>query len=118
MMSLSEGHHHEHTAEAAEAHAQGLQRLLTLFAQGLNLCCPAWRRCSLHGIRPFYDYVRTNRTCLELAHDGHDRLAGAQKHLPVGRLLHHRHLLIDNAEEVHCSRRPQLPILLLLGLPA
>ena len=57
-------------------------------------------------------------TCLELAHDGHDRLAGAQQHLPVGGFFHHRDLLIDNAEEVHRSRRPQLPILLLLRLPA
>jgi hypothetical protein len=55
---------------------------------------------------------------LELAHDGHDRLAGAQQHLAAGDLLHDGDLLVDDAEEVDRARRPQLPVLLLLWLTA
>ena len=55
---------------------------------------------------------------LELFHDAHDGLAGLQQHLPGGHVLHHRHLLVHDAEEVDCSRRPQLPIVRLLRLPA
>lgn len=54
---------------------------------------------------------------LEVTHDGHDGLASAQEHLTAGHLLHHRHLLIHNPEEVHRARCPQLPVISLFRLP-
>lgn len=55
---------------------------------------------------------------LELFHDAHDSLASLQQHLSGGHLLHHRHLLVHDPEEVHRARCPQLAIICLFWLPA
>lgn len=54
---------------------------------------------------------------LELAHDSEGGLAGAQQQVAVGDCESHLQLLIHNAEEVHCSWRPELACLICLGLP-